>query len=79
MDFIKSAFESKNFKRMYTAAELNYEKYMENNKCPNSDILCDEEAVWFTQNMLLATKNDMEAIAVAVNKIYKNADQIKKS
>lgn len=77
MDFIKSAFESKNFKRMYTAAELNYEKYMENNKCPNSDILC-EEAVWFTQNMLLGTKSDMDDIATAIAKIYKNAEELNK-
>jgi len=39
--------------------------------------LCDEEAVWLSQNLLLAEKSDMDDIAVAIDKIQKNADQIK--
>jgi perosamine synthetase len=33
--------------------------------------------VWFGQNMLLAEKSDMDNIAAAIEKIYKNADRIK--
>jgi len=79
MSFIKQAFESKNFKRMYTAAELDYDKYLQQNKCPNNDILCKEEAVWFTQNLLLGTKSDMDDIATAIAKIHKNAGQLSKA
>jgi perosamine synthetase len=77
MGFIKDAFESKNFKRMYTKAELDYNKYLKNNQCPNNDILCGE-AVWLTQNMLLGGKSDMDDIASAIAKIYKNADELNK-
>ena len=77
-EFIKEAFESKNFKRMYHKDMLDYKKYMENNQCPENDKLCTE-AVWFTQNLLLGSREDMDSIAFAINKIYTNAESIKKS
>lgn len=77
MDFIKEAFESKNFKKMYSKEELNYEKYLANNRCPNNEILCNEQAVWLSQNMLLGSKSDMDDIVAAIDKVYKNADQLK--
>ena len=55
---------------------LNIKNYNEKNKCPENDLLCSE-AVWFTQNMLLGTQNDMNDIAVAIEKIHKNAEKIK--
>lgn len=79
MSFIKEAFESKNFKKMYTAQELDYSKWAAQNKCPNNDILCNEEAVWLYQYMLLGTKSDMDDIANAIAKIHKNADQLNKA
>jgi perosamine synthetase len=79
MSFIKQAFESKNFQKMYSKNELDYDKYLKNNKCPNSDILCYEEAVWFQQSLLLGTKADMDDIAAAITKIHKNADQLNKT
>lgn len=79
MSFIKQAFESKNFQKMYSKNELDYDKYLENNKCPNNDILCNEEAVWFQQSLLLGTKADMDDIAAAITKIHKNADKLNKT
>lgn len=75
--FLKQTFESVNFKKMYHSGELNYTTYMEENQCPLNDTLCNE-AVWFTQNMLLGSKNDMESIYQAINKIHTYADDIKK-
>jgi len=37
--------------------------------------LCGE-AVWFTQNMLLGTRQDMDDIADAIEKIYGNRDKL---
>jgi hypothetical protein len=42
-----------------------------------NDRLCNEEAVWITQNMLLGPKSDMDDIATAIEKIHHNADKIK--
>jgi dTDP-4-amino-4,6-dideoxygalactose transaminase len=77
-EFIKSAFESKNFKKIYPTEMLDYAKYMERNQCPKNDQLCSE-AVWFTQNLLLGSKEDMDSIAYAIEKIHKNAGAIKTS
>lgn len=76
MVFLKNVLETKNYKLMYPSEMLDYDKYMERNQCPANDILC-EEAVWFGQNMLLAEKSDMDDIAAAIERIYKNADKIK--
>jgi len=75
--FLKQTFESVNFKKMYHLGELNYTSYMEQNQCPLNDTLCNE-AVWFTQNMLLGSKNDMDLIFQAIQRIYTHADEIKK-
>lgn len=77
-EFLKDAFASKNFKKMYPKEMLDYAKYMERNQCPKNDQLCSE-AVWFTQNLLLGSKDDMDAIVFAVDKIHKNAGAIKTS
>ena len=76
--FLKEAFQSKNFKRSYTAKELNYNEYMAKNKCPENDKLCSE-AVWITQNMLLGEKSDMDIISNAIERVYNNAEAIKKA
>ncbi len=77
-EFLKSAFESKNFKKIYPKEMLDYSSYMERNQCPKNDQLCSE-AVWFTQNILLGSRDDMDAIAYAIEKIHKNAGAIKTS
>lgn len=77
MPYLANVFKTKNFQKMYPPEMLDYNKYMEQNQCPVNDNLCNE-AVWFEQSMLLAEKLDMDDIAVAIERIYKNADKIKK-
>jgi perosamine synthetase len=40
---------------------------------PVNERMCKEEAVWFTQNMLLGNERDMDDIAEAVAKIQRGA------
>ncbi|WAC11777.1 DegT/DnrJ/EryC1/StrS family aminotransferase [Dyadobacter pollutisoli] len=75
--YLKDTFESKNYRKMYPKEMLDINKYNEQNKCPQNDKMCNEEAVWFTQNMLLGSKADMKDIASAIEKIHNNVDQIK--
>ena len=65
--FFENTLNSKNFKRMYSDKQLN--RCREQNHCPDNDKLCTE-AVWFTQNMLLGSKKDMDDIADAIEKIH---------
>lgn len=76
--FLKDAFESKAYQNSYKKEQLNFEKYVADNRCPENEQLC-KEAVWFTQNMLLGPKSDMDDIAAAISRIHANAEKIKKA
>jgi len=76
MPYLGQTFQTKNFQLMYPKEMLNLQRYLEDNQCPESDRLCNEEAVWLSQNLLLADKSAMDSIAVAINKIHKNADKL---
>jgi dTDP-4-amino-4,6-dideoxygalactose transaminase len=77
MPYLKDAFQSKNFQKVYPPEMLDYEKYVERNQCPENDLLCNEEAVWLYQNMLLGSRNDMDDIYRAIEKIYENSEKIR--
>ncbi len=49
--------------------------YLARIECPQNDKLT-EEAVWFTQNMLLGPESDMDQIADAIEKIHAHAAEI---
>jgi dTDP-4-amino-4,6-dideoxygalactose transaminase len=74
--YLENAFQSKNFQRMYTKEELDFNKFAEKNECPENDSLC-MEAVWLQQNLLLAEKSDLDDIAGAIERIHGNAEKIK--
>ena len=50
-------------------------EWEERTRCPANDRLC-EEAVWFTQTMLLAPRSSMDQIAEAMRKIQTHAAAI---
>ncbi len=79
MPYLNNAFQSKNFRKMYPKKMLDINKYNEQNQCPENDRLCNEEAVWFSQSMLLAGEKDMDDIARAIEKISNNTDKINKA
>jgi hypothetical protein len=64
---------------MYSPKMLDINTYRQRNHCPQNDILCNEEAVWFTQNILLGSRSDMDYIIAAIEKIHKNAEALKKT
>ena len=77
MPYLKNAFNSRFFQKFYPKERLDYDKYAEENKCPLNEKLCNEEAVWFTQNMLLGSKMDMDNITMAIEKVHNNAEKLK--
>ena len=76
MPYLNNAFQSKNFRKMYPKEMLDFDAYLERNQCPLNDQLCYEEAVWFSQSMLLTEKSDMDQITHAIEKVRKNAGTI---
>ncbi|MFN3325817.1 MAG: DegT/DnrJ/EryC1/StrS family aminotransferase [Bryobacteraceae bacterium] len=70
--FIKSALATPVYQVMYKDRVAGWE---ERNQCPENDRVC-EEAVWLTQNVLLASRSEMEQIATAIRKIHSHAAQL---
>lgn len=76
-EFMDNTLNSRAFKRIYTEKELASVK--ERNQCPENDKLCNEEAVWLEQTMLLAGRSDMEQVAEAIRKIQSQASELVRS
>jgi len=74
--YLENAFKSKNFQKMYSKDELDFNKFKERNECPENDSLC-MESVWLQQNLLLSGKSDLDGIAAAIDRIQKNAEKLK--
>lgn len=74
--FLKNALVSRGYKRLFPEKVL--AEWAERTRCPVNDRLC-EEAVWFTQNLLLAPRDAMDQIADAIRKIQANAASLPKA
>ncbi len=74
--FIKAALKSRSYQRLYPANIL--AEWEERTRCPANDRLCNE-AVWFTQTMLLGPRQDMDDIVAAIQKIHANASTLAKA
>ena len=71
--YIRDLAKNKHYIKLYGEKGMN--DWLERISCPQNDKLT-EEALWFTQTMLLGTKNDMEQIAEAIRKISKDSKAI---
>jgi dTDP-4-amino-4,6-dideoxygalactose transaminase len=79
MPYLNDAFQSKNYQLMYPKRMLDFEKFIEQNQCPESERLSNETGIWFSQNLLLGTHSDMDDIYNAIEKIHTNSGKIKDS
>ncbi len=74
--FLHDALNSRPYVRVYGKSAI--DAWAERNRCPENDKLCDE-AVWFSQSMLLGPRGDMDEIAAAVRKIQTHAPALAKA
>ncbi len=71
---IEDALSSRGYKRLFSEERL--KRYREElYELPGNDQLA-LEAVWFTQNMLLEEKSDMDDIILAIRKVYDNRKEL---
>ncbi len=75
-ELIELALTSRSFKRAFPKERL--DRYRDELHYPGNEQLC-QEAVCFTQNMLLGPKSDMDDIANAIQKVYENRNELLKS
>ncbi len=71
--FIENTLSSRNFRRMYSLRQLDHCR--EQIECPDNDRLCSE-AVCLSQRLLLGSREDMDDIANAIEKIAENRGQL---
>ena len=71
--FLQTALQSKPYQRLFPKKVL--DEWAERTHCPSNDQLC-QEAVWFTQTMLLGSRSDMDTIAEAIRKIQKHSGEL---
>ena len=74
--FLQEALNARGYRKLFPAKTLN--EWEERNRCPVNDRLCDE-AIWFTQTMLLAPRRSMDRIAEAIRKIQAHAAHLPKA
>ena len=75
-EYVSNLAKDKRFLKIYGEAKLN-EWLARNQDCPQNEKLC-QQAVWFTQNMLLGPRADMERIAQAIGRIQKHGAELAK-
>lgn len=76
-EYVRGLAMNPHFLRIY--GETKMKAWLEQAmSCPQNDTLC-ETAVWFTQNLLLGTREDMDQIAQAIQKIQKYAGELAKA
>ena len=71
--FLETVISSRHYRRVFGDAAL--KRWREQNECPQNDKLC-AQSVWFTQNMLIGPKSDMDQIASAILKVRASAAEI---
>jgi perosamine synthetase len=71
--FLEKTLNSRLFRNIYSAERL--KRYREMNDCPANDQLC-EEGLFLSQNLLLASKQDVAQVAEAAARIQKHAEEI---
>ena len=74
--YVRSLATDRHYLRVYGEARM--KQWLESLDCPQNAKLC-REAVWFTQNMLLAPRASMDHILEAIRKIQKHAPALAKA
>jgi dTDP-4-amino-4,6-dideoxygalactose transaminase len=73
-EYVKGLAENKHYLKIYGRKTM--QDWLERNQCPQNDLLASEQAVWFTQNMLLGSREDMDQIVEAILKIQQHAGEL---
>jgi perosamine synthetase len=74
---MRQTLASRIYRKLYSAAELDFAHYQERNHCPKL-IETFQTSVWLSStSMFLGSQQDMADIVDAVGKIHRNAEKIK--
>lgn len=75
--YVSGLAKNRHYLKIY--GEKRMQDWVEKNQhCPQNERLC-QQAVWFTQNMLLGPRSDMDKMAEAVRRIQKHSAELAKA
>ena len=73
--WVDNVLDQKVYQKMYSPQRL--EQYKDENKCPNCDVVCEEEMLMlWASGPLLGSREDMDDVVNALAKVYENRDQL---
>jgi len=72
--WVEHILNTKVYQKMYSKKRLR--EYREQNNCPNCDKVCREMVMIWASGPLLGTKEDMDDVADAIQKVYENRDKL---
>ena len=75
--YVTQLANNKHYLKIY--GEKKMKEWLERNQFSQNDLLSEQQGVWFTQNILLGTRTQMEQIAEGIKKIQKHAAKLTKS
>ncbi len=73
--FLENTLNSRTFRAIYTREEIS--RWRERNHCPVNDQVC-RQTLWLSQPILLGETSDMEDIALAMRKLQRHAEQLRR-
>lgn len=76
-EYVTGLAKNRHYLKIY--GEKTMQEWLERNQCPQNDKLAGEQAVWFTQTMLLGSRDDMDQIVEAIRKIQKYSGELTKT
>lgn len=74
-EYVQSLASNRHYLKIYGKKKM--KRWLEQNHFPQNDIITEEQGVWFTQTMLLGSRQNMEQIAEAIRKIQRYAGELK--
>ncbi len=72
--WVEHILSTRVYQKMFSKKRLR--KYCEENRCPNCDKVCREIVMIWASGPLLGTKEDMDDVADAIQKVYENRDKL---
>jgi len=75
--YVSGLAKNKHFRKLY--GERRLKDWLDRNQSLSQNDKVCEQAVWFTQNMLLAERSQMDQIAVAIRKIQRYGAELAKA
>jgi len=76
-EFIRKTIEMRKFQKIFGPSRMNqYYEYLSGVYCPITEKACRQEGVWILQSVLLGTKEDMDSIVEAIQKIQRYGEEL---